>query len=652
MNRNHLFGAMFVGIACVAQAGGPLSTHRGVPVRYTMASPITFKTDLGSMGSFTNTTATNISVSSFQVWEDVAGATVAFTNGGQLPIDVDGSNYPTYLDIFDDGINPIIFDHDGSIIDALIGSGAHNRVIGFAGSAYNMADPNPTPYVEGQAVMNGTMAGTIFTEAQFQATFIHEFGHFIGLDHSQINAPFVGNGITGDDMYIPTMYPTSTDDDVALASLNPDDIAAVCNLYPVPSFAVSSATIAGSIVRFDATVVRGANVVAIKTTDSLMYQVSSVSDYLVQNNGNYTIAGLDSGSYWVKIEPIKTSFTGGSSVGPYASNGSDISFQNPVFFEYYNGTNESDDPVVDTALSRTALTVDVASVATANFVANREAGAPATSIIQYHGAPQFVFKLPSEYNDLKYAVRFTPGANAALTKVDFRLNGAPNAITGSGSLKVTVHQNAAGSVGGVPGTQIGGSVSRSFTTFTAGTINEVDLTSLAVTVTKDVSFHIAFEVVGTLGDTLQIIGDNGSTETNRSSSYYDAGSGAQWYNFIDVANWGTGYNLAISAHISIPTGAGNQEVTLLPDGFELQSNYPNPFNPTTNIPFKLSGRSKVTLTVYDLLGRLVRTLLADEERAAGDHAVRFDANGLPSGTYVAVLSVNGLRRMTRMVLVK
>ncbi|HAV23404.1 MAG TPA: hypothetical protein DCX46_07900 [Bacteroidetes bacterium] len=70
------------------------------------------------------------------------------------------------------------------------------------------------------------------------------------------------------------------------------------------------------------------------------------------------------------------------------------------------------------------------------------------------------------------------------------------------------------------------------------------------------------------------------------------------------------------------------------------------------MPFKLSGRSKVTLTVYDLLGRLVRTLLADEERAAGDHAVRFDANGLPSGTYVAVLSVNGLRRMTRMVLVK
>lgn len=63
------------------------------------------------------------------------------------------------------------------------------------------------------------------------------------------------------------------------------------------------------------------------------------------------------------------------------------------------------------------------------------------------------------------------------------------------------------------------------------------------------------------------------------------------------------------------------------------SNHPNPFNPSTTIRFTLSEQSKVRLSVYDMLGRTVRVLL-DETLDTGRHKVNFDADALPSGTYL------------------
>ncbi|WP_457651635.1 FG-GAP-like repeat-containing protein [Rhodocaloribacter sp.] len=75
------------------------------------------------------------------------------------------------------------------------------------------------------------------------------------------------------------------------------------------------------------------------------------------------------------------------------------------------------------------------------------------------------------------------------------------------------------------------------------------------------------------------------------------------------------------------------EDAALPDDFALAPNYPNPFNPRTTIPFALPRAAHVTLTVFDLLGRPVATLV-DGRRAAGTHRVTFDAAGLPSGVYL------------------
>lgn len=77
----------------------------------------------------------------------------------------------------------------------------------------------------------------------------------------------------------------------------------------------------------------------------------------------------------------------------------------------------------------------------------------------------------------------------------------------------------------------------------------------------------------------------------------------------------------------------------LPTDFRLGQNYPNPFNPTTTIPFVLDQTARVTLKVYDAAGREVRTLLLDELRHAGPHAVRFDASELATGTYLYRLGI-------------
>lgn len=81
---------------------------------------------------------------------------------------------------------------------------------------------------------------------------------------------------------------------------------------------------------------------------------------------------------------------------------------------------------------------------------------------------------------------------------------------------------------------------------------------------------------------------------------------------------------------------------LIPSGYVLHQNYPNPFNPSTVIRYEIPERSPVSLGVYDLLGQEVATLV-DAEQPAGVYEVNFNTSGsgLPSGMYVAALSING-----------
>lgn len=75
------------------------------------------------------------------------------------------------------------------------------------------------------------------------------------------------------------------------------------------------------------------------------------------------------------------------------------------------------------------------------------------------------------------------------------------------------------------------------------------------------------------------------------------------------------------------------EDTEVPTGYALEQNYPNPFNPQTTIRFSVPAASEARVTVFDLLGREVMALL-DGFVEAGTHEVVFDAQDLPSGTYL------------------
>lgn len=97
-------------------------------------------------------------------------------------------------------------------------------------------------------------------------------------------------------------------------------------------------------------------------------------------------------------------------------------------------------------------------------------------------------------------------------------------------------------------------------------------------------------------------------------------------------------------------GVSNEPVET-PNGFALSQNYPNPFNPSTNINFTLPVASDVQLTVYNLLGQKVATLV-DDARTAGNHTVRFDARSLASGVYFYQLKAGDFTLQRRMTLIK
>ncbi|HWQ82559.1 MAG TPA: T9SS type A sorting domain-containing protein [Ignavibacteria bacterium] len=101
---------------------------------------------------------------------------------------------------------------------------------------------------------------------------------------------------------------------------------------------------------------------------------------------------------------------------------------------------------------------------------------------------------------------------------------------------------------------------------------------------------------------------------------------------------------------------GNQYVhtqnSLVPDKYSLEQNYPNPFNPVTKIMYNIPKESRVTLVVYDILGREVAKLVNNEMKKAGTYIVEFNAFNFASGIYFYRLQAGDFVQTKRMVLVK
>ncbi len=107
----------------------------------------------------------------------------------------------------------------------------------------------------------------------------------------------------------------------------------------------------------------------------------------------------------------------------------------------------------------------------------------------------------------------------------------------------------------------------------------------------------------------------------------------------------------VLVHVSEATGIDEAQMENLPKEFELSQNYPNPFNPVTTIQFAMPKAGHVKITVYNILGRMVATIL-DENVQAGYHKVVFDGSRLSSGIYFYQMQAKGFRKVKKFVLLK
>ena len=88
-----------------------------------------------------------------------------------------------------------------------------------------------------------------------------------------------------------------------------------------------------------------------------------------------------------------------------------------------------------------------------------------------------------------------------------------------------------------------------------------------------------------------------------------------------------------------------------PEKFELSQNYPNPFNPVTHLGFGISNLGFVSLKVFDISGKEVRTLV-NETKTPGYYEVEFDGSNLPSGIYYYKLEAGSFSQVRKMMIVK
>jgi len=99
-----------------------------------------------------------------------------------------------------------------------------------------------------------------------------------------------------------------------------------------------------------------------------------------------------------------------------------------------------------------------------------------------------------------------------------------------------------------------------------------------------------------------------------------------------------------------PVGVGNENTTI-PSVYSLSQNYPNPFNPVTKINFSIPKQGLVTMKIYDVLGREVKTLVNDI-KMAGNYSVDFNASEFSSGVYFYRLESGSFSEVKRMMLIK
>jgi hypothetical protein len=295
----------------LAQAGGPIHVSPdGQPFTWDTQRPIYYTLELGSFGAIPNATASRWVVESFRRWAAVEGTELRIAPTLHPEQDIRGDNVLEILNSSPWTRNLVIFDADGSVLDTLYGKGTSETTSGRSGPT--RYDWKGSRIFQAIAILNGKRSGS-FTAEWWQHTFLRETGHFLGLDHSQINAHVAVDGDATNDDRAPCMSLYRGPN--ARPTLHADDRAWIRALYPKRGAAVATGAIRGCVFLPDGkTGLQGVQVVARRDGDEEVTAVSGISGYRYKEGvfgsrdvvlrGTYEIPGLPPGSYRLAIEPL------------------------------------------------------------------------------------------------------------------------------------------------------------------------------------------------------------------------------------------------------------------------------------------------------------------------------------------------------------
>ena len=123
--------------------------------------------------------------------------------------------------------------------------------------------------------------------------------------------------------------------------------------------------------------------------------------------------------------------------------------------------------------------------------------------------------------------------------------------------------------------------------------------------------------------------------------------------FDQTTNWAAGWTaLSQYGHFGTPCVTTSIENPFENKGFVLNQNNPNPANDITTFNYTLPTQSQVTMSVYDLTGRKMMTVINGENIAEGDHQIEVNVNGLPNATYVVTFVADDIVLTRKMTVLK